>query len=403
MAGEYVIENNDTEDWNEDMIEDMTQAGTSPDFSSLVVYSRDWTIETIYSQIKQGNIDLNPKFQRRNVWADDKKARLIESLITGMPVPAIVLAEHRKKTGSFIVIDGKQRLLTIAGFMSPGDFKSWRNPKLGQKQLTVRKDLEGLTFDQMENDPTYEHEHRAFVNADVRCTVVANYQSPDVLYDIFYRLNTGAVPLSSQELRQVLNKGPFADYLMEVTQDLQPIHRVLKLTESDPRLRDIEMVLRFIALVMFSLDYRGNLQRFLDDQMGYITEKWEECSEAVKQVYADFNEAIKRLEKMLDSDKIGRRYTLGKGWERLNKVLFEVEAYYFMLLKDEEIDGKGEQFLAEFEKFCGENTQFRESIRDSTSDLEKYTIRYKLFGNFINSTFGTNIHSVPFHYNVSKK
>ena len=36
------------------------------DVSDVVVYARDWTIETIYNQINIGNIDLNPKFQRRN-------------------------------------------------------------------------------------------------------------------------------------------------------------------------------------------------------------------------------------------------------------------------------------------------------------------------------------------------
>ena len=29
---------------------------------NIKTYSRDWTVETIYNQIKQGNIDLNPKF-----------------------------------------------------------------------------------------------------------------------------------------------------------------------------------------------------------------------------------------------------------------------------------------------------------------------------------------------------
>jgi len=77
MREQYVTENDSMEDWNDDMIEDMTQAKESLDLSSLVVYSRNWTIETIYNQIEKGNIDLNPKFQRRNTWTDDKRARLI--------------------------------------------------------------------------------------------------------------------------------------------------------------------------------------------------------------------------------------------------------------------------------------------------------------------------------------
>ena len=44
------------------------------DPSDVIVYSRDWTIETIFNQISLGNIDLNPKFQRRNAWTDEKRS-----------------------------------------------------------------------------------------------------------------------------------------------------------------------------------------------------------------------------------------------------------------------------------------------------------------------------------------
>jgi hypothetical protein len=84
-----------------------------------VVYSRDWTVGTILAQIEQGNIDLNPNFQRRNAWNDEKRSRLIESLIIGVPIPEIVLAEDRERRKSFIVIDGKQRLLSILGYVHP--------------------------------------------------------------------------------------------------------------------------------------------------------------------------------------------------------------------------------------------------------------------------------------------
>ena len=400
MAEKQVTENNETEndemeDWNDDMIEDLIQTRTFPDFNSLIVYSRDWTVETIYNQIKQGNVDLDPKFQRRNAWNDDKKTRLIESLITGMPVPEIVFAEHPEEKRSFIVIDGKQRLLTIAGFINP-EIGYWRKPALIGKELSLRDDLDGLTFNQMENDSTYLNELRAFQNADVRCTVVVSKgQSWDIFYNIFYRLNTGSVPLSSQELRQVLNKGPFADYLMEITSELQPIHKVLKRNEPDPRLRDVEMILRFIVFVMFSEEYDGTLQRFLDDKMGYITKHWEKYNEAVKQVYSDFNRAIEKLGETLGSANIGRIDPAGRLRGKFNKALFEVEAYYFRHLDNQIIKNKREQFTTEFEKFYEKHPAFRDSIRASTSNPEQYATRYKLFCEFINKTFDTDIPVLP--------
>jgi hypothetical protein len=121
--------------WNEEINEDVSPEGES----EIVVYSRDWTIATIISQIEQKNIDLNPKFQRRNAWDDARRSMLIESLIAGLPVPEIVLAEDPKKRKAFIVIDGKQRLLTIAGFVDP-TMNYWKKAelkKLGSFQLPV--------------------------------------------------------------------------------------------------------------------------------------------------------------------------------------------------------------------------------------------------------------------------
>lgn len=190
------------EDWNTELEEEVSVEGVE----SLVVYSRDWTVDTILRQIEQGNIDLNPGFQRRNAWNDVKRSKLIESLIIGVPVPEIVLAEDLTRKKSFIVIDGKQRLLALAGFAEPERYPSWDRPTLNK--LNTRSDLNGLSFAELAQ---MKDESRQLMNADIRCTVISNYRSPAVLYDIFYRLNTGSVPLGSQELRQVLNRGPFAD------------------------------------------------------------------------------------------------------------------------------------------------------------------------------------------------
>src|SRR5262245_12815990 len=82
--------------------------------AEAVVFNTDWTAETITAQTE--NIALNPNFQRRDAWSLEKKSRFIESLILGLPVPPIILAEQKDARGKFIVIDGKQRLLSILQF-----------------------------------------------------------------------------------------------------------------------------------------------------------------------------------------------------------------------------------------------------------------------------------------------
>lgn len=72
-----------------------------------VVSSTDWTAETIIGQLTKGNISLDPIFQRRDAWTQSRKSKFIESIILGLPIPQLVLAESPEKKGAFIVIDGK--------------------------------------------------------------------------------------------------------------------------------------------------------------------------------------------------------------------------------------------------------------------------------------------------------
>lgn len=75
-----------------------------------VVFATDWTADTIISQLRKRNISLDPSFQRRDAWTGQRKSKFIESIILGLPIPQLVLAENLDQKGTFIVIDGKQRL-----------------------------------------------------------------------------------------------------------------------------------------------------------------------------------------------------------------------------------------------------------------------------------------------------
>ena len=159
-------------------------------FKDAVVLNADWTIETINSQIQKGNIDLQPGFQRRVAWDDVRKSRLIESIIVGLPVPNIVLAENRNHRGRFIVIDGKQRLVSISNFMANG---------FTLRGLDIRPDLNGRSFEHLPSE-----DRECMENATLRSTLIRNWTDENFLYATFFRLNSGSLPLSPQELRKAL-------------------------------------------------------------------------------------------------------------------------------------------------------------------------------------------------------
>ena len=352
----------------------------------------------MFSQITNGNIDLDPSFQRRNAWNDFRRSKLIESLVVGYPVPEIVLAENPLRKKSFIVIDGKQRLMTIAGFINPLQYKSWDRNKI--KGLDVKKDINGLTYQDLKNNIDYKEDYRQFMNADLRCTVISNFDKDDVLYDIFYRLNTGSVALSTQELRQVLNKGSFTNYLFEITNNIQPIHKILGLNGPDNRLRDIEIILRYLSFVLFADGYNGNLKQFLDYSMQEVNSNWNDYKVKIETGYNELCDTINILAKVLGEYKfIGRKYSNRKIESRFNRALFEVQAYYFRLIpKDCILDlNKTRAFHAGFINLC-EKTEFRKSIESTTKTNSSYSTRFEYFKELINDAFDIRITRNPFNH-----
>lgn len=363
-------------DFNEDLVSDH-EVNYDPD---VVVFSRDWTVETIASQIKQGNIDLDPDYQRRNAWQDDKRSKLIESLIMEYPVPEVVLAESKHQKKKYIVIDGKQRLMAIYGFFNP-QYKSWKKPVL--KGLDVRKDLNNCSLNELS-----ESDKRGLLNSDLRCTVISNYKSEDVLYDIFYRLNTGSSPLTTQELRQVLHKGEFAKFLIRFTGDYIPLHDVLNLSGPDNRLKDAEIVLKFISVESFYPDYDGNLKRFLDNSLAYLNEMWIDDREHLEKLCIEFNDATRFLIDMFGSSRyVGRKWNVenDKFESRFNRSVFESQIHYALRVmggsfsKEDFVNGVKDVFV---------NPDFKSSVESTTKTRENHDIRIGYFRDCLDNRLG---------------
>jgi hypothetical protein len=351
------------------------------------VFSRDWTVQTIYDQIIQGNIELNPKFQRRNAWNDNKRSLLIESLILRLPVPELVLAENHEEDNKFIVIDGKQRLMTILGFIDPKQ-GYWDKNKLSG--LEIKKHLNGKSYNDFLSDETLKDDRRAFENASIRCTVIFGQKTDDLLYQIFYRINSGAVPLSMQELRQALRKGYFSDFLLDITNEIQPIHKVMGLDKPDDRLVDAEIILKYIAFSLFGEEYKGDLKKFLDNAMKVINANEGEYKAKIKECYQKLNQSIEKLKLVFGSyDNIGRL----DGDKKFKVNLFEVQALYFADIDEKIITERKALFKKGYEEICKTDSEFVDSFHSSTTTRKNYAKRFKAFENLINSVFDTNFNN----------
>lgn len=383
---EEEFNNDDTEYSSQEDI----QPDVSPAYRGLIIQHRDWTVQTIVSQIQRGNIDLNPQFQRRNVWSNARRTGLIESLMLGIPVPEIILAEDRHR--KYVVIDGKQRLSTLASFFRLDGYDSiWSPAKLTKNLTDDMLHLRGKAFTSFSPNEQSELE-----NASIRCSFISGYSTTDVLYDIFHRLNSNSVALSPQELRQVLNRGEFADYLVDVTNSYNSLHRVMKLKGPDDRLNDAELLLRFILITLFGREYTGNLKKFLDEKMDFVNSNWSKYSDLVKSITKDLMLTLDKLAEVLKAyEHIGRKRNKDQFEIRFNKVLFEVEAFYFMnLLKRDKIIDNQDKFLDRLTEICNDPV-FSASIASTTKGLNEYRTRFTIFGSVMQEIWGLKLEN-PF-------
>lgn len=379
---------------NEEVYQDLDDIGKTSENSNLIVFSRDWTVATILSQIEQGNIDLNPGFQRRNAWNDNKRSKLIESIMIGYPIPEIVLAENKDKRNSYIVIDGKQRLLTIAGFKNPEKYQYWT--KITPRTSGLTSSYNQKSYEDISSNP---ESLRIFENSALRCTVISNYPNDESLYDIFYRLNSGSTPLSSQELRQALNKGPYSEFLISVTNQVNILRQVMTIKEPDKRLRDVEVLLRCMSFLKYAKDYKGNLLQFLDNTTRLFNKLWKSEEAGIRELEVRVMESIGKLVKVFGSyDAVARKYKNGERNKQFNRVVLEVLVYFFEKIEDEKLtDERNNKLVLAYKNLFAVDSEFQATIDGSTKNLENYKIRYSRIQDIVNEAYGIKLDS-PFAY-----
>jgi hypothetical protein len=354
----------------------------------ITVASRDWTVETIVRQVEQGNIDLDPAFQRRNAWRDSRRSRLIESFVLGFPVPQLVLAENPRSRGTFIAIDGKQRLLTIAGLYLR-DYRSyWTVERFSG--LDVLRALNRVPLDEFLTSVKWSKEQRQLANSDIRTTIITGFQDEDVLYDIFYRINTGSVPLSSQELRQVLNRGGFAEFLFKVTSQPNPLWEVLRINFPDPRLRDVELLLRLIALTLFAPKYKGDMRAFLDGTMHSLNQSWSHRGHQVERLTSELLLGVQAGLEIFGRE-LGRKIRAHKVEHALNRALFEVQTYYLSLSPVRQAALQNRDALVTQSRMLFDDPEFLSSIESTTKSIQNYKLRFGRYQQMLQDALKTSV------------
>ena len=190
---------------------------SSEENRKLYVDKVDKSTSDLFRMIVEGELNLQPEYQRKFVWDKKTMSKFIESLLLSIPIPTIFLAENNDD--SFEVIDGQQRLTTIFAFM-----KSKLDGDEIEKLPETLKDLEALTLSGLEtlqqyNKKSYDDMNemqRKFNNVSLPMVIIKKDSTEDIKYDIFSRINSGSIKLNNQELLNVMYRGILLKTLDEV-------------------------------------------------------------------------------------------------------------------------------------------------------------------------------------------
>lgn len=220
---------------------------------SITSYGADFDVEGLVRRLNSHAIVV-PRFQRGYVWRIYDASRFIESLLLGLPVPAVFLAREEGDQ-RLLVIDGQQRLLSLQ-FFYDGRFADGKPFVLRR----VHSRYEGKSYNTLD-----DRDRRKLDDSLIHAIIVKQEgpveSAPTSIFHIFERLNTGGVPLNAQEIRSAVYHGPFSDMLAELNADQN--WRDLFGPVSN-RMRDQELILSFFALLAESGIYHRPMKEFLN-------------------------------------------------------------------------------------------------------------------------------------------
>ena len=238
------------------------------------------SIGELINMYKEEEIEVHPDFQRFFRWSDAQKSKFIESILLGIPIPPIFVAQG--EDGVWDVIDGLQRLSTIFEFV--GILKEPNGKKKVPSQLQATKFLPSLdeklweSHDNEENSFTREQRIN-FKRSKLDINIIKKSSDKDAKYELFQRINSGGTKLSAQELRNclliMLNKD-FFNFCQELC-SFEPFRNTIPLSEKLMSERyDMEIIMRYLVYRHSNLEgIKGNedINDFITDQIVKIIEE----------------------------------------------------------------------------------------------------------------------------------
>lgn len=343
-----------------------SESESEPPKTRRLIYSDklDPSISVLYQNYKDGELDLRPMFQRRPVWDNKRSSKLIESVLLEVPLPVFYLAQNANDGQE--VIDGQQRLKAFFRFM---------DNEYSLTGLAELDELNGLCYKDLERS-----KQRLIKNYPVHTIVFKKESDENLRFQVFERLNTGAVPLNAQELRNCIYRGKYNELLIRLSSNSDYM-AIMGFNGPEKRMRDVEYVLRFCSFFHTNyLDYKPSMDRFMNEDMRKFINISNENEELLNSVFRNSvslvrslfgKHAFKRFYRGEDGSYNGR-------WEakKFNASLFDILMWSMTRYDKNRVMAKLDMIREAFIELMTNDQNFIDSIELSTSSSKAVTIRF---------------------------
>ncbi|MCW3789516.1 DUF262 domain-containing protein [Plebeiibacterium sediminum] len=230
---------------------------------------------------KNKELVIRPEYQRLFRWNVKQKTALIESILLGIPIPPIFVAEDSE--GIWELVDGLQRVSSFISFFGELEDDLTKLPNEETDEEIVDEEdirilnkwnleagglipsLEGLNID------TIPNKYRINLKRAVcRVEILRGESNIAMKYELFKRLNSGGSKLTPQEIRNAIYRGinPIVnELLLELSRDPNYIRLTSLSIQKKHELYDQELVLRFVALLNNHEKINDNMENYLNHFM----------------------------------------------------------------------------------------------------------------------------------------
>lgn len=347
----------------------------------IVWQAKDFSIREFQSMKQDGELILQPDYQRNFVVSNQLSSKLIESILLDVPIPVLYLAEE--KDGTYSVIDGQQRLTSFLAFLD-GKFPNGDEFKLSG--LKVLSDLNRKKYLQLDKELQTK-----IKTTTLHSIIIKKESNEDIKFEIFERLNTGSTKLNEDEIRNTVYRGEYIKLLGELSNNLTFNSLVQKDTYKN-RMIYRGMILRFFAISEKSyINYKSSMKQFcnkeLRDNRNLSTEKRSE--------YKDRFEHCIDLVKTVFGSNAFRRYIPGNENEpgkwansQINMALFDLQMVGFVNYSKNEVLANADLIREGLLDLMIADSKFQELIGYKTSDTDNVRKRFKIYMEMLERVIG---------------